>query len=64
VGVIWFIFEKIIFYYNNQHINTNNAGNDASYVYHPISNSRVDDLIFNAFGQILYIVVRWNRNKY
>jgi hypothetical protein len=65
VGVVWFIFEKIMFYYNNKHINininTNNIDNNASDVYHPISNSRVDDFIFNAFGQILYIITLWAR---
>ena len=60
-GVSWMFIEKLMFYYNNQHIRTNNTTHVASIVYHPISNSRVDDLIFNAFGQILYIVVLWAR---
>ena len=59
IGVVWYFFEiKLFFEYNKNYNETDKNDKNDKIVYNSISYPRYDDLLFNLFGIILYILIK------
>lgn len=55
-GVVWFFFEKSLFFKYNSETKQNSEIKNDKYVYSSISHPRPDDIIYNCTGLILHYI--------